>query len=291
MEDNDHNFDNEIINYLKPKGYIRRRQLVKDFMEVHKNERGYSLKSINRKLDEIIKKGTVRRVKYPDFEKLGIGDTDKRAIFLTLTNISEIKEHMDNVIENLGSEDPIEQIMALKEIVRYEQTYVLTPKQLDLLVTQFGRTIDREHLDNDLTDKLLLFLYEYILKKGIKPTDREKTTGLLKRLLDKYSIPISTHVNLRTYIIHLLGYYDDELVIERLMGDARTLEDLFSVENDYNTEFIARLIEEQRGKLYTLELELAKERNENASKFVSRIRTSALINLGLHKGYLKEGDS
>ncbi|AKB28317.1 Protein export cytoplasm protein SecA ATPase RNA helicase [Methanosarcina siciliae T4/M] len=289
MKKKEYDFDTEIKNYLAQKGYVRRRQLIEDLMKAHKNERGYSLKSINRKLDNLINHGIIISLKHSDFGKLGIEDADKRASYLTLKNISKIKEHMDKILKRLASEEPIKQKMALKEIALYEQVYVLTPEQLDLVVKQFDKGIDKGTIDDDLANTLLLLLYTYILKKCIEPTNKAKTIDLLVKLLDKYPVPVSTHVNLRTHIIYLLGHYGHKAVIERFMEDARTLKDPFSVENVYNTEYTANLIEEHREELYKLEEELAIEGKDNALRFVSNIRTQALINLGLHENPYTKG--
>ncbi len=283
-------FETEVKRYLTQKGYVRRKQLIEDLMKRHKNELGYSLKSINRKLDNLINLETIIRLESSDLGKLGIEDTDGRASYLTLKDVSKIKGHMDKILDRLGSEEPIKQKMALKEIARYEQTYVLTPVQLDIVIAQFDKNIEEGTIDEELADKLLLLLDRYILKKDIEPTNKVKTIDLLVKLLKKYPVPVSTHVNLRTHIIYLLGHYGHKAVIERFMEDARALQDPFSVENVYNTEYTANLIEEHREELYRLEEELAIEGKENASQFVSNIRTEALINLGLYKTPYAKGE-
>ncbi|WP_269849505.1 hypothetical protein [Methanosarcina horonobensis] len=102
-------FETEVKQYLTQKGYARRKQLIEDLMKKHKNELGYSLKSINRKLDNLKKQGMIIRLEYSDFGKLGIEDTDKNASYLTLKNISKITEHMDKILERLDSEESIKQ--------------------------------------------------------------------------------------------------------------------------------------------------------------------------------------
>lgn len=283
-------FDTEVKQYLTQKGYVRRKKLIDDLEKKHKDKGGYSPKSINRKLDNLIKRGIIIRLESSDLGKLGIEDTDGRAIYLTLKNVSKIKEHMDKVLERLGSNEPMKQKMALKEIARYEQTYVLTPIQLDQVVSHFDENIDPVTIDNELADKLLLLLDTYILKKDIEPTDKKKTITLLVKLLDKYPVPVSTQVSLRTHLIHLLGHYGHKAVIEQFIKDAKTLQNPFSVENDYNTEYTANLIEEHREELYELEEELAIEGKDNASQFVSNIRTRALINLGFYEDPFTKGN-
>ena len=51
--------------------------------------------------------------------------------------------------------------MALKEIALYDQVYVLTPEQLDLVVKQFDKGIDKGTIDDDLANTLLLLLNIY----------------------------------------------------------------------------------------------------------------------------------
>lgn len=282
-------FESEVRRYLTQKGYVRRRELIAYLQKTHKNELGYSLKSINRKLYNLIKQGAIISLKFPDFKKLGIEDTDQKASYLTLKNVSKIKEHMDEVLKRLESGDPIKQKIALKEIARYNQMYVLTPRQLDLVVAQFEEGIDNGKIKTDLANKLLDLLYTYVLKKGIEPTNKTKTINLLEKLLNKYPIPVSTHINIRTYIIHLLGRYEHKAVIDRFIKDVKTLKDPYTVEKDYITEFTANIIEEHRAKLYELEEKLALEKKDEVSQFVSNIRTEALINLGLNENiYFKK---
>ncbi|MDD4496640.1 MAG: hypothetical protein PHV51_00580 [Methanosarcinaceae archaeon] len=290
MNHNEYDFDTEIRQYLAEKGYVRRRQLIEDLKIKHKNERGYSLKSINRKLDNLINQGMIIRLKYPDLKKRGIEETDKRSIYLTLKNISKIVEHLDNVLERLGSEDPLKQKMAIKELSRYEKQYVLTPKKLDYIILQFYKYINKKNIDNELVDRLLLLLNNYVLKKRIEPTDKTKMIKLLTNLLTKYPVPTPMHKNLRTHIIHILGYYEHEAIIERFIEDARTLKDLHSLEeeNVYTTEYTANVIEEHRKELFKLEEELTLEGKSEAAQFVSNVRTKAMIILGLYDNPFRE---
>jgi hypothetical protein len=280
MKHNENDFETEVKLYLMQKGRAKKPQLIEDLMKKHKNELGYSLKSIIRKLDNMRSQGIIKRIDYDNFEKYGIKDTDKRACYYILKSIYEIEEHIDNVLERLSSEEPMKQKMVLKEIARYRQMYFLNSEQLDLVVAQFCKGIKKGIIDDDLTGKLLFLLYSYILKKNIEPDNKTKTIDLLLNLLDKYPIPSSTNVNLRTHIIYLLGHYGHESVIEQLKKDARIQQDFSSIEVIYNSRDTAGLIEEHRDELYKLEEELTIEGKKQASQFVSNIRTDALINLG-----------
>jgi hypothetical protein len=294
--------DTQILNYIAEKGIVRIGQLVEHFTEEGFKKNGNkeaslkknkeeklerSERTIHRRLRQMTNREQIITFNSKQFKKYGIEDPDGRAKYVALKNITEITEHMDKILKKLDSEEPIKQKMALKEIARYEQIYVLNPKELDLVVTQFYKGIDKEIIDDELADKILFLLYTYILKKNIEPTNETKTIDLLVKLLDKYPVP--KNVNIRTHIIYLLGHYGHKAVIQRFIEDARTLQDPFSVENDYNTEYTANIIEKHREELYKLEEEFAIEGRDYASQFVSNIRTHALINLGYHKNPFTKG--
>ena len=62
-------FDIEVRNYLSKRGYVRRRQLLLDLMYIHKNDSGYSEKSLNRKIDSMVKRQIVTILKYKELHK------------------------------------------------------------------------------------------------------------------------------------------------------------------------------------------------------------------------------
>lgn len=283
MKHDENDFEIEVKQYIMQKGRAKKTQLIEDLLKKHKKDLGYSPKSIIRKLDNMKDHDIIERVPFDDYEKYGITDTNKKNCYYTLKSTSKIKEHMDNVFEGVSSEEPVKQKMALKEIARYEQMYFLNPEQLDLIVTQFDNGLNKGIIDKELADKLLFLLYTYILKKAIEPANKANMVALLLKLLDKYPVPSSTNVSVRARLIYLLGHYGHKAVIEQFIKDARIVQDFSSIENVYNTEYTAGLIEEHREELYRLEEELAIEGKDNASQFVSNIRTHALINLGFRE--------
>ena len=275
-------FDIEISDYLSKRGYVRRRQLLLDLLDMHKNDGGYSEKSINRKLYSMKKRCIISIIVYKDLHKFGIKENDKRSSYLTLKRTEKITEHIDNVIDKISSDNPIQQKMALKELERYGKQHVLTPKQLDILVSQ----LDTE--DIDLIDHILRLVYTYIDKKNIEPSNKSETVMMLRTLLNKYPEPLLRLKNFRTHFIYLLGHYKDNAVIERLKKDAEELDTPRDVIHDYESYYTANIIEEHRGELYDFEEELRLKGKEEPAQFIAEIRVRAMIHLGMYDDPFKD---
>lgn len=269
-------FDIEIIKYLAEKGFVRRRELIADLIKTHKNESGYSTKSINRKLDSMVKQGKITILKYEDLKKFGIEEDDKRSSYVTLKKTEKITEHIDRVLENITSKNPVQQKMALKELDLYKKQHVLTPNQLDVLVSQ----LDIE--DIAVVDNLLRIVYTYIDTRKIDTFSKHETINMLRLLLNKYPVPLKHYKSLRTHVIHLLGYFNDHTVIERLEQDAETLENLSDIIQDYESYYTANLIEDHREELYLFEEKLRLEGKKDSAQFVSNIRAKAMMHLGMY---------
>lgn len=274
--DNEVNFDTEVLNYLDVKGYLRRRQLVKDLMDLHPDERGYSQKSIDRKLGLLVKTGQIVILKQQDeLESYGIEKEAGNASYLISKRTTKIKEYLNNVIELLRSDDDIEKKEALVEIENYKEMYVLDPVQLDLLVQSL------ETDNKDLIDHIIRILYNYVDKRGKLPKSKDLFINHLANLVKKYPIHINNNDHLRTSLIHLLGYYNDNCVIEQLVQDAKTLENPFSVLHDYESKYTANIIESNRQLIFDLIAKLRRENKDEAVRFVSHIRSQARAHLGL----------
>lgn len=273
---NEDNFDTEVLNYLDSIGYIRRRQLVRDLMSVHQDERGYSQKSIDRKLGNLVKTGQVLILKKPEeLERYGIDREDGKASYFVSKRTSEIKEYLDNIIELLKSDDEVEKKEALVEIENFKDVYVLDPVQLDLLVQSLDTS------NKKLIDQIIRILYSYIDKKRKEPLNRDAFIMHLKNLVKKYPERIDNNDNLRTDLIYLLGYYNDNLVIEQLVQDVNTLGNPYSVRHDYESKYTATIIESNRQLLFDLITSLRREGKEEAANFLSNIRHQARSHLGL----------
>lgn len=260
------NFEDEVAELLAEKGRIRRAQLVNDLLEGHKGERGYSLKSINRKLDQMIKTEFLISLKFKDLQKYGIEETDRRASYLILKKSLKMKEDLDKIFSYLDSGEPDVQKQVLEELARYKEKYVLDPHQLDVLAVHL------DSKDDELVNDLLDILFKYITEKGIEPSNKEKILENLRALLKRHKKSPIENPNLRRRVTGLLGYYRDSFVIEQLKEDAETLEDPTSVSSDYYSEFIAPLIEEHSLELFNFQMDLKLRGKGKASELISRIK-------------------
>jgi len=289
-------FDTEVLEYLEANGHARPVTLKNHLMKAHPDKRGYSEKNIDRKLANLKKSGQIRILKNPeDLTIYGIDKKDGRASYLISTRAFEIKEHLDRVIRLIASKDKTEKKEALIELENYEQKYVLSPNQLDFLV---------HNLDNgsiNLDEHLLRILYKYIANKGKEPNNRDAFVNKLRILLERYPEANKKYKNLRTQIIHLLGYYNDEAVIEQLKKDVRLLNNSNSLEDEsvkyavkdyyYGHDFTARIIEKHRDELFDYIVELRKEGNDTGAQLISEIRYKALILLGIVEDSFKPDDT
>lgn len=274
---NDINIDNEIENYISKNGFVRRIQLVKDLMNNHHNERGYSRRTIDRKIDKMIELEIILKIESDqELKKYGIQKKDGRAKYLTLKRSTEIKEHLDKVFELFISGDETDQKIALREIENYQENYVLDGLQLVSLVQKLNSEND------ELINRLLRILNDHITKKQIKPSDEDQFRTALKSLLKRCPKFDKSFPNLRYRIISLLGFYNDDTIVEQLIVDANGNEDDFNlVQNAYWDKFCANVIENHREELFELERKFEREGKEELSRLISPIRYQARLNLGM----------
>ncbi|WP_135604824.1 hypothetical protein [Methanococcoides sp. NM1] len=262
-------FDTNVIEYLNAIGYVRRGRLVNYLMETHPNERGYSKKSIDRKLANMTKTGILTSLKYDELQKYGIKETDKRASYPIPKKTLKMKEDFDKTFSYLNSADVTTKKLILEEISRYERKYVLDPYQLDILA---------KHLDtesDELVDSLLEILFRYITEKDIEPSNTDTFLERLRSTLKHYKVSPDEYPMLRRHITWLLGYYKDSFVIEQLKMDAETLEYPSSVKCDYCDQLIAPFIAEHSLELFNFQMELKRKGKEEASEIISQIKDEA----------------
>lgn len=283
-------FEDEVTELLSKKRYMIRAQLIEYILEIYKGELGYSEKTINRKLDEMIKKEDVVSLKYntkdntndenndenndadnddnDDLSKYGINETNKRVSYLILKRTMKIKKDLDKIFKYIASGELAAQKLALEEIRRHSGEYLLDPYQLDILVSCLHSK------DDDFVNNLLDTLCEYILGRGIEPSNKENLLEILKDLLKRYTGSLE-HTNLRRHIFWLLGNYRDSTVFEQLKKDVENLEDPTIIAPEYCNEYVAPLIEEHALELFAFKLEL--KGNEKASEFIFRIIDSSCV--------------
>ncbi|MDG6244852.1 MAG: hypothetical protein QCH31_10780 [Methanolobus sp.] len=275
-------FDTEVIGILSKKGFVRRTQLIQILKNKHRGDSGYSEKSINRKLDSMVRRGIVSKLKGDALKKAGINIEDGRASYFTLKKSDDIRRHIDSIIDNISSDNTIKQKMALKELERYEKHCLLNPSQLDILISLLGTE------DIDLIGNILRIVYTYIDKKDIEPYNKAEAIKMLRTVLNRYPKPLPhNHKNLRTHLIFLLGHYHDYAIVERLKKDAEELDNLQEM-HDYDSNYTANVIEEHRGELYEFEEKLRLEGQEEPAQFIGQVRVQAMIHLGMHDDPFKQ---
>ncbi|NPE28821.1 hypothetical protein HNV12_12820 [Methanococcoides sp. SA1] len=280
---NEVDFDTEVLNYLESIGHIRRRQLVRDLISAHQDERGYSQKSIDRKLGNLVKIGQVLILKKPEeLEVYGIVKEDGKASYLVSKRTSDIRKHLDNIFSLLESGNHTDQKLVLKELEGYQEMYILNRKQMDALVRSLINAND------ELRHHLLRIIYNHVTKKEIKPLDEETFLKNLRLLLNQYPDIPKKYPSIRTHLILLLGHYNDDTVVEQLIEDVRNIEDLNYVKNDYWFKENARVIENHREQLFELERELRKSGKDESANTIASIRYQARINLGWIKDPLTD---
>lgn len=272
---NDIDIDTEIKEYIAEIGFVRRRQLVKYLIDNNPNKRGYSTRTINRKIDQMINSGILIKLKINDLKNFGVEESDERSIYLTLKSSSEIKNHLDRVFSLLKSGEEKDKKTVLDEINLYKKRYVLNPNQLDILVSNLISE------DDELINKIRMIIYHYVTEKQIEPNNKKYFVEILRKLLERYPEPDIPYKNLRTDIIYLLGYYNDRTVIDQLIKDTNTVKNLDSIEKDYSSKFTSTIIEEHREELFDFINEVRREGKEEAAKFINRMRYQALRNLGM----------
>ncbi|QLC49745.1 hypothetical protein HWN40_05530 [Methanolobus zinderi] len=278
MSNNKVSFEVEVVNYLSENGYSRRRQLIAYIRSLHPNpdtnpeDRGYSPKTIDKKLANMHKVGLIITLKEPEeLEKYGVEKEDGNASYIFVKDAADRKKHLDDVFELLKTGDDIDKKMVIAEIKRYKNKYILNPSQLDVLVNNLTSG------DAEIIDGVLSILYESIVNKEIKPRNKTNLLEALKALLEKYPEGHDKYLKLRNHIIKLLGYYKDKTVLEQLKKDIRSRK-LSAFQNDYMTVFTAKVIEEGRAELFNLENKLRKNDDKNTAEIISKIRDEAEIN-------------
>lgn len=259
----------ELKEYLSSYGIVKRQ----DVIDAHKSRR--SERTIIRKLDELKDAGFIDILKAEQVEKYGIEAPNKKFKYVILKQSLELIKHIDSVLKLFDSGDDEDKLTALAEIESYKNVYSLYPSQLDVLVRNLGE-------DNiELTYHILVILSYNIIDKWNQPKDVPALLDKLRILLAKIPSLPQKHPALRGHVIALLGMYEDEAVIDQLIEDARTMDDLSNVKDEYDKRYTAKVIENHRTVLFNLEIELKKDGKNTNAKVLSQIRYQAKKNLGL----------
>ncbi|WP_342305547.1 hypothetical protein [Methanolobus sp. ZRKC5] len=259
----------ELKEYLSSYGIVKREDIINAY-ESHRSKR-----TIIRRLDELKDAGFIDILKAGQVEKYGIEAPNKKFKYVVLKQSLELIKHIDSVLELFDSGDDEDKLTALAEIDSYKNVYSLYPSQLDVLV----RNLDEDNIE--LTYYILVILSYNIIDKWNQPRDVPALLDKLRILLAKISSLPQKHSALRGHVIALLGIYEDGAVIDQLTEDARTMDDLSNVKDEYDKRYTAKVIESHRTVLFDLEIELRKDGKNTNAKVLSQIRYQAKKNLGL----------
>lgn len=293
MTISDTNFDNEVIYYINENGKIRREELIVALMKAHTKtnenghttiDTGYSKPTINRCLNRMVNSGKILSLDYKELNKYGFEETDKRAKYLFTPEGLKLKTHIDNVLKLLKTGDETDKQMALKELNRYEKLYSFDESQLDLLVENL------KSVNPELINKFLVTLEINIVKKGKELQNKEALLQALRSILDKYGAPKGYSGHIRNCAMSLLCHYKDEYIIDQLIKDATTLPNPQEVEHDYDLSSIAEIIVNNPSRLFEIEKQLMKEGKHSSVDFISNIRSTSMVLLGMSNVSLRNNN-
>lgn len=268
----------EIKNAFGTMPYIRKRDLIAKLSVAHQNIVGYSKVTLERKINDLCDDKILIRIYYGDIQKFGIKETDKKAVYLLFKETTKIKEHINNVLKLLDSDKSEDIQLVLTELDAYRQRYILDGTQLDKFVEKL------QIKDDKLRYSIFMLLFGEI-NKGVEPTDIIQTKGILHSLLKVYSLDSYKQHSIRSLVIELLGHYSDSIVVTQLIKDATTLNENYSndifnyLTETYCNPSVAKLVEENRTKLFNLEKRFRNENKEHSAGLISWVRSSAIRNL------------
>lgn len=234
-----------------------------------------SRRTIIRTLDKLKEEGKIETPTKEQLAKYGIvkpdgkKKIDGRLKFLVLKESFDRASDLDEMIELLNKGDDIDTKMVLYELKRYDKRYFLYPSQLDKLVLKL------DSKDDETIDNLLNILYNYIINKGTKPSDKDVFLKNLRSVLDRYQLGHIKYTMLRRHVIWLLGIYgDDKTIFRQLIRDLKAGK-LSDFKNDYLVKFTANVIEKRWKHIFKLERTLRKKGDIETADILREIRDKA----------------
>lgn len=276
-KENDVNFDVEVVDYVYKNRFVRREQLIDHFVELHNGERGYTRPSVERKITRLKNMGVLIIVKHPKLEKYGIYDKAKNASYITVNEIIDTYNYLDTLFSYFKSDENCDKDEILIEFDLYKDRYSLNREQLDVLVDCLATD------DENLQTNLIRILRDYILYRGITPTNEEKLLKTVNNILCNFSKVPGKYESSITYLIFILGYYNSDSVIDWLKYDLinPNIVDRFEkIRNDYSSIYTARVIDRNKLELFNLINDLKKEGKEEEAKVIRNVKYEAAKALG-----------
>jgi len=283
---NESDIESEIIAIINGHSVCRTTDVVNELLEKNKKT---SKPTIYRKIAILKSQKRIAELNKVSFGFYGITTTDKRAKYLASSSYVEIKAHMDKILTYLKAQDKAIIISVLEEIKRYNDEYVLTPKQLDSLLTIPLK-------DDVIVMMVLSILDEYVFSKNIEPSNTKKFIRNLRTIVKTFKNSkdtpeiariekLSENFGLRerqdlrnvyfTALI-LLAHYGDDLVIERLKEDISDPERKeINPPFYYNNPRFAKIIDKNTTPLFDYQMKLRQEGDNTAAHDIGILRDMA----------------
>ncbi|MGD0080916.1 MAG: hypothetical protein ABSB80_09755 [Methanoregula sp.] len=260
---------------LESSGMVRRRALIKKLTELHPDERGYTIPTINRQIAHLRKRGLILAIKNDQFADYGIEDPDENAVYLVLKKADERREFIDSILPLLELKDEGDIIATLDEIDRYRGEYHLNSNQLNQVISAL------KSKNVKIVEKTLWIFYYYMSTLNVNPSDIDLLKESLKKVLFRFCRDKIVSPNIHHGALVLLGILKDPAVVDQLMFDAQNLERLTQVSGRYHEPLLAAAIEAQRAPLFEFERKLRKTKsdksveNSKIADLISEIRSQA----------------
>jgi len=279
-----------IKSILYQQTYIRVRDLIKKA-----GGRGHcSDSTAARRLHNLKRDREIIIIEHKDLGKYGIKDSDGRSTYAASTEILDLRDHIESVFSLFDNKNTDDVKTGIRELRRIQTSpfsrYFLNQDQVDKLVGLLDWTLDEESFKDDTLryDILTSIVHELTIHR-LKPSNKNGSfVETLEQLLKYY--PTSNYDGRPDsplpQIMHLLGVYMDDIVINRLTNDAETCDPqtFRRIEIIYSDWYTAKLIEDSKTELMNFENGLQKKGKIEAIEFIERLRNGATLNLINQRG-------
>ena len=273
-------FDIEVQNVLQINPIVRKEELIQYLVDKTKISR----RTVERRVKNTLKEGKIVKIQSNEFERYGIENTNKRAVYIALKEATDMKAYVDAIFKLLKSKDADDLKLGVRKLRDYQFTYFrryfIDRRQLNVLTDVLEKSmVDVNLNDDELRNTLLMILFNEITTNHIQPSNKEKFLTTLRQLLDKY--PTREFYNKPNNpipnIIQILGIYRDPKVVERLKEDITTCDQqaLRSVGVVYGNKFTAKIIEDSKTDILEFERKLQKESKREILDFLDGVQRQA----------------
>lgn len=256
-----------ILEFVAQRSPINGKELIQRLQRKF-GTRKFSEKNLYNVFSRMVKEGKLYVVDHEDLATYGLDKIDARGKYFILPEADEMRKFLDEIINSLEQTPPTNLNRKLREISLITNKYVLMPAQLDALVPILDYEIE-------LAYKVLLILKGQIFDHNVHPRNEKELVKKLRRFLEN-NRGNTTHRNAIDHAIELLGYYNDNALIDQLEYDAESFDDNLLRREVYTTPNVRKVILRNFRRLYRFQEALDEEGKENIAQHISYIRTFAV---------------